>query len=380
MNNLAYRGENRKRAAGTMAFALIVGAGVIGLAVGRALALRGHEVVVAEAAGAIGTGISARNSEVIHAGLYYPTGSLRHVHCVAGSRLLRAYAESHGIPHARPGKLVVACDAAEEAAILALHDRGLANGVEGLRLLTGAEARALEPSLACTAALFSPETGIIDAHGFMLSLRGEIEDRGGAIALDTLVTRLERVGTGWQVAFDGAEAGTVTADIVINAAGLGAQRLAARTLGLAPDRVPPLVLAKGHYFAFAGAPVFRHLIYPAPVDGGLGVHVTLDLAGRMRFGPDVEWIEAEDYRVDAARAPLFEDRIRRYWPGLPEGRLVPDYAGIRPKLTGPGTAAADFMIEGEGEHGLPGLINLFGIESPGLTASLSLAEAVADRL
>ncbi|PWR19028.1 NAD(P)/FAD-dependent oxidoreductase [Zavarzinia compransoris] len=363
-----------------MALALIAGAGVVGLAAGRALALAGHEVVIAEAAAAVGTGISARNSEVIHAGLYYPTGSLRHRHCVGGRRLLYAYARDHGIAHARPGKLVVATTAAETGRIEAIHALGLANGVETLRLLSAAEARALEPALACTAALHSPETGIIDAHGLMLALLGEIEDHGGAIALDTPVLRLEYRERRWQVGFGGADAGTIEADLVVNAAGLGAQALARNIAGLDPALVPPLVLAKGNYFSYQGRPAFRHLIYPAPVDGGLGVHVTLDLAGRMRFGPDVEWPAAEDYTVDPARMAGFEAGIRRYWPGLPAGRLAPDYAGIRPKLTGPGAAPADFLVQGPADHGLPGLVNLFGIESPGLTACLSLGAAVAEAL
>ncbi|MCF4166506.1 FAD-dependent oxidoreductase [Zavarzinia compransoris] len=371
-----------------MALALIVGAGVIGLAAARALARAGHEVVVADAASAIGTGISARNSEVVHAGLYYPTGSLRQRHCVEGRRLLYAHCRERGIAHRRTGKLVVATDPAEIPRIEAIHALGTANGVEGLGLIDGAEARRLEPALACAAALLSPETGIVDAHGLMLSLLGEVEDAGGAFAANTSVTRLERAGGRWRVHFAGADPGTIDADLVVNAAGLGAQALAGATHGLDPLLVPPLVPVKGSYFTYAGRAAFTRLIYPAPVDGGLGIHVTLDLAGRMRFGPDVEWPDGgtlpgttmPDYGVDPARAALFAAGIRRYWPGLDADRLHPDYAGIRPKLTGKGRAPADFMIQGPAEHGLSGLVNLFGIESPGLTACLSLAQAVVAAL
>ncbi|RVU16426.1 NAD(P)/FAD-dependent oxidoreductase [Methylobacterium oryzihabitans] len=359
---------------------LVIGAGIVGLAVGRALALRGHEVIVAEAADGIGTGVSSRNSEVIHGGMYYPAGSLRARHCVEGRRQLYAYCASHGVPHARIGKLIVATTELEREAIEAIHRRGVANGVEGLELLDGGQARALEPNLACAAALLSPETGIVDSHALMLALQGDIEDRGGALAFGTPVEALRRDGTGWIARFGGAAADEVAVDAVVNAASFGAQALARATEGYPEARVPRLVLAKGNYFGCTGRPAFRHLIYPAPVEGGLGIHLTLDLAGRMRFGPDVEWTEIADYEVDPARGALFTAAIRRYWPGLPEDALFPDYAGIRPKLSGPGEPAADFMIDGPAEHGLSGLVHLFGIESPGLTSSLSLAGDVADRL
>lgn len=359
---------------------LVVGAGVVGLAVARALALRGREVVVAEAADAIGTGVSSRNSEVIHAGMYYPSGSARARHCVRGRRLLYAYCVEHGVPHRKCGKLIVATDALETAKIEGIHRQGLANGVEGLVLLEGAAARALEPALACTAALLSEETGILDSHALMLALQGDIEDRGGAIAFNTAIEQVIPRPDGWEVRFGGAEAGSLEVEAVVNAAGLGAQSLARAVEGYPEARVPRLVLAKGNYFGCLGRPSFSRLIYPAPVDGGLGTHVTLDLAGRMRFGPDVEWVEREDYEVDPGRAERFAASIRRYWPGLPDGVLVPDYAGIRPKLTGPGEPPADFLIDGPAEHGLEGLVHLFGIESPGLTSALSLAEEVASRL
>ena len=258
--------------------------------------------------------------------------------------------------------------------------QGQANGVEGLELIGGNAARALEQELSCIGALSSPESGIVDSHGYMLALWGELEDRGGSIAFETPVERMSFAKPHWQVQFGGRDAGNAAFDAVVNSAGLGAQELARRIEGYPADKVPPLVLAKGNYFGFAGKPAFSRLIYPTPVDGGLGVHVTLDLAGRMRFGPDVEWIDHESYTVDPHRADAFYDRIRAYWPGLPAGSLVPDYCGIRPKLTGPGEKAADFMIAGEPAHGLPRLVNLFGIESPGLTSSLSLAEEVVDCL
>jgi L-2-hydroxyglutarate oxidase LhgO len=360
---------------------LIVGAGVIGLAVGRAAALRGHDVIIAESEGRIGTGISSRNSEVVHAGIYYPTGSLRARHSVRGRRALYEYSASHGIPHRKCGKLIVATKPAEIAKMESLHAQALTNGVEGMQLLEAAEAKKLEPALFCVAALLSPETGIVDSHRLMLALQGEIEDRGGAIAFFTPVTALSPVsGGGWEVRYGGVEPGALTVDAVVNSAGLGAQALAGATEGYPLARVPRLVLAKGNYYQYAGRSVFSRLIYPAPVEGGLGTHVTLDLAGRMRFGPDVEWIDAINYDVDPRRADSFYASIRTYFPGLRDGALMPDYCGIRPKLTGRGEPAADFMIDGPAEHSLSGLVHLFGIESPGLTSALSIADDVMQRL
>lgn len=359
---------------------MVVGAGVVGLAVARAAALAGHDVVVAEQTSGIGNGISSRNSEVIHAGIYYPTGSLRARHCVAGRQLLYEYCGSRGVAHRKCGKLIVAPTPQEVTRIEAILRQGLANGVDGLELIDGASVRELEPALSCTAAVVSRETGIIDSHALMLALQGDLEDHGGMIAFQTTVDRLARGPDDWVVHFTGNAAGALSFDGVINATGLGAQRLARATEGYPAHRVPRLVFAKGNYFAYAGRPVFRRLIYPAPVEGGLGVHVTLDLAGRMRFGPDVEWVDEENYAVDARRADLFYDAIRGYWPGLPPGSLLPDYAGIRPKLTGPGEKAADFVIDGPAEHGLPRLIHLFGIESPGLTSSLSIAQQVVEQI
>ncbi len=353
---------------------LIVGAGVVGLAVARQAALNGHDVIVAEATHAIGTGTSSRNSEVIHAGIYYPTGSLRARHCTRGRRLLYDYCATHGIAHRKLGKLLIVTHANDIAKLAALHAQAVANGVEGMTMIDAAHAKRMEPELACAAACHSPETGIIDSHGFMLALQGDLEDRGGRIAFNTPVERVARSGTGWRVHFGGAQPGTVQVDAIVNSAGHGAQRLAGATEGLAPERVPKLVLAKGNYFKYSGRAVFSRLIYPAPVAGGLGIHVTLDLAGGMRFGPDVEWIDSMDFRVDPARSAAFYAAIRRYWPRLPDNSLVPDFAGIRPKLTGPGEPAADFVIDTPRQHGLPRMVHLFGIESPGLTSALSIAE------
>jgi L-2-hydroxyglutarate oxidase LhgO len=360
---------------------LVVGAGVVGLAVARAAALAGHEVIVAEETKGIGNGVSSRNSEVIHGGMYYPSGSLRAHHCPRGRRMLYAFCASHGVPHRKCGKLIVATEDAEVAKMEAILKQGHANGVEHFELIDGAAARAMEPALNCVAALRSPETGIIDSHQFMTALRGDLEDRGGMIAFDTRIERLILTQAGWLVRFSGSEDGELAVDAVINSAGLGAQPLALATEGYPQERVPRLVMARGNYFGYAGRPVFSRLIYPAPrIDGGLGTHVTLDLAGRMRFGPDVEWIETEDYNVNPARAQSFYASIRRYWPGLPDNSLQPDYAGIRPKRTGPGEPAADFMIEAPAQHGVPRLVQLFGIESPGLTSALSLAEVVVESL
>jgi L-2-hydroxyglutarate oxidase LhgO len=355
---------------------LVIGAGVVGLAVARQAALAGHDVIVAEATSGIGNGVSSRNSEVIHGGMYYPTGSLRALHCTRGRRMLYEFCASHGVHHRRCGKLIVATNDAEATKIAAIQKQGEINGVEGLELIGGNAARDLEPALTCIAAVLSPATGIIDSHGFMLALQGELEDRGGMIAFETKIERLAPSAQGWTVHFSGKEAGTLDVDAVVNSAGIGAQALAKATDGYPVERVPRLVLAKGNYFGYAGRPAFSRLIYPAPVDGGLGIHVTLDLAGRMRFGPDVEWLDRENYDVDARRADQFYARIRTYWPALADGKLVPDYCGIRPKLSGPGEPAADFLIEGPREHGLAGLVHLFGIESPGLTSALSLAEDV----
>lgn len=366
--------------------AVVIGAGVVGLACAAALTRRGRSVVVLEAANAMGTETSSRNSEVIHAGLYYPTNSLKHRMCVIGRRRLYPYAELRGVAHQKIGKMIVATTTQEEAQLQALHRRALENDVENVSFLTGAQARALEPNLNCAAALMSAETGIIDSHGLMLAFRGEIEDGGGWVALATPFEGAAPLpGGGFEVRAGGGEPFRLTCRALVNSAGLHAQSVATRIEGLAGAHVPALVLAKGSYFACAGKPAFKHLIYPAPVDGGLGVHLTVDLGGRMRFGPDVEWLGASDpahveYEVDSARAESFYAAIRAYWPALPDGALRADYSGCRPKLSGRGEAAADFRIDGAEIHGLDGLVNLFGIESPGLTSSLAIAEEVVLRL
>jgi L-2-hydroxyglutarate oxidase LhgO len=359
---------------------LVVGAGIVGLAIAREAARAGHDVIVADAEPHIGSGTSSRNSEVIHAGLYYPTGSLRERHCARSRRMLYDFCASRGVPHKKLGKLVVVGRDADITGLEKLFAQARRNGVEGLRMLSGAEAIRMEPALACVAAFHSPETGIIDSHRYMLALQGDMEDAGGVLALNTPVERVTPTPTGWEVRFGGSEPGSLIVDAVVNAAGHGAQALARATDGYPAQRVPRLVLAKGNYFSYTGRAAFSRLVYPAPVPGGLGIHVTLDLAGRMRFGPDVQWIDAYDFNVDPGRAATFYPAIRTYWPGLPDGSLVPDYAGIRPKLSGKGEPAADFMIDGPADHGLPRLVHLFGIESPGLTASLSLAEEVVGKL
>ncbi|MEO0360490.1 MAG: NAD(P)/FAD-dependent oxidoreductase, partial [Pseudomonadota bacterium] len=325
---------------------VVVGAGAVGLAVARALALSGREVLILEAEDAFGTVTSARNSEVVHAGIYYDAGSLKARHCVEGRRRLYAYCESRGIAHRKCGKLIVASDEDEARRLDGVLARARANGVEGMARLTGKEARAMEPDLACVAALWSPETGIVDSHGLMLSLLGEAEGAGAMLALNAPVARLSPAPGGYRVEVGGAAPMTLTAREVVNAAGHGAPRLSD---GVAP--APRAWFAKGVYFRLAGRAPFSRLIYPAPVVGGLGVHLTLDLGGQARFGPDVEWVEAIDYSVDPARADCFYAAVRRYWPDLPDDALLPDYAGVRPKLAGPEEGGADFRVDGPRDHG-----------------------------
>lgn len=362
---------------------IVAGAGVVGLAVARALAGRGHEVLVLEAADAIGTGTSSRNSEVIHAGLYYPPGSLKAELCVAGRAMLYGYCAERGIAHRRCGKLIVATGAGQEQALAAIADNARASGAGELRQLTAAEVRALEPALFCTAALLSPQTGIVDSHALMLSLLGDAEAAGAMLGLNTEIVsgRIEadRIVLTTRNA-QGGDIFEIATRRLVNAAGLGAVALAGALDGLDPRFVPALRCAKGNYFSVAGRAPFRHLIYPVPEPGGLGIHLTLDLNGIARFGPDVEWVDGLDYAVDPARAERFYGAIRTYWPGLPDDALQPAYSGIRPKLSGPGEANADFVIQGPKAHGIAGLVNLFGIESPGLTSCLAIAGRVAESL
>ena len=360
---------------------VVIGAGVIGLACARRIAHSGREVLILESEGEIGSGVSARNSEVIHAGIYYPTGSLKARLCVAGRAKLYAYCAEHNVTARKIGKLVVATTSEQIPALHTLMQQAHANGVDDLALLSADEAKRMEPQLACIAAFHSPSTGIIDTHGLMLSLLGEAEARGAALARHAPVER------GWveddgrvTLQVGGTDPLQVTARLLINAAGLGAQEIAGNLQGYPADRIPPQHYAKGNYFSLSGSSPFSRLIYPMPEAAGLGVHLTLDLAGRARFGPDVEWIDHLDYNVDPQRGDAFYAAIRAYWPHLRDGALQPAYAGIRPKIQAPGAAVADFRIDGPEVHVLPGQMHLYGIESPGLTSSLAIADEVAARL
>jgi L-2-hydroxyglutarate oxidase LhgO len=360
--------------------AIVIGAGAVGLAIARALALSGRETLILEAADAFGTETSSRNSEVIHAGIYYPKDSLKARLCVEGNQRLCRFCDARGVSYQRCGKLIVAADSAERTAIESLARRGAANGVDGLRLLEGREARALEPGLRCEAALSSPATGIVDSHGFMLALLGEAEDHGATLALRTPFLHAERRGGMFSVGAGGAEPIAVSCAELVNSAGLSASRVAEAIWVGGAWKPPATRYAKGNYFALRGRSPFTRLIYPAPQAHGLGVHLTLDLAGQARFGPDVQWIDAIDYAVDPRRCEGFVEAIRRYWPDMKDDALVPAYSGVRPKLGGPDDSAADFRIDGPETHGASGLVHLFGIESPGLTAALAIAEVVVQKL
>ncbi|KPF77565.1 FAD-dependent oxidoreductase [Brevundimonas sp. AAP58] len=361
--------------------ATVVGAGAVGLACGRALAKRGLTVLVLEKEGHIGQGVSSRNSEVIHAGLYYPTGSLKARFCVQGRRALYAYLDSHKIDYRRCGKLVVATEDAEVERIEAIFQQATDNEVEGLEHLTGAQARALEPGLNAHAAILSPESGVFASHDYMLALQGEIEDAGGSVVIATPFERAEPLpGGGFRITAGGEGGATLTTRLLVTAPGLEAQGVAARVEGFPADRIPARHLGKGVYFRLTGKAPFERLIYPPPIPGALGTHYRKDLGGQAVFGPDLTYVDSEDYTVDPAKAVEFAQYIRRFWPDLPDGALTPDYAGIRPKLHGPGEPQPDFQLDGPEVHGLAGLIALFGIESPGLTSSLAIGEAVADKL
>jgi L-2-hydroxyglutarate oxidase LhgO len=357
---------------------VVIGAGVIGLAIARRLALSGREVIVLEAAEGIGTVTSSRNSEVIHAGIYYKAGSWMARMCVNGKHALYRYCDEHGIPYRNCGKLIVATTPKETEKLQSIRTHAEANGVADMQTLSGEAARALEPALNCDAALLSPSTGIIDSHAYMLALRGDAEAAGAAFAFHTPLQRA-RAAAGRIELETGRDAPmTLACDLLVNAAGLSAPAVARSIEGMPIELIPASYLAKGNYFSCSARAPFSRLIYPVPEPGGLGVHLTLDMAGQARFGPDVEWVDTIDYAVDPARAERFYPAIRKYWPTLPDGALMPSYSGIRPKIVPPAVASQDFVMQGPCEHGVAGLINLFGIESPGLTSSLAIADHVAD--
>ena len=364
----------------------MVGAGVVGLAIARELAMRGREVIVLEKRDAIGTEISSRNSEVIHAGIYYPQDSLKARLCVAGKNQLYEYCADHGVAHRRIGKLIVAAAEREVDALSEVRAAAHRNGVTDVEYLTMEAVHGMEPAIQCVAALISPSTGIIDSHGLMLALQGDAEEHGTMIAFLSRLKEGHIRPNGFSLTIESdvgsspADMLTLECDVLVNSAGLGAQDVAHRISGVPDTSIPPLHLARGCYFTMSGKSPFRHLIYPMPDKASLGVHVTLDISGQTRFGPDVEWIDTIDYTVDPARGDAFYEAVRRYYPTLPDNALQPGYSGIRPKIQAPGEPAADFVIEGPEDHGVPGLVNLFGIESPGLTASLAIGEYVAQIL
>jgi L-2-hydroxyglutarate oxidase LhgO len=356
---------------------VVVGAGIVGLAVARALAFEGREVIVLEAEDAIGTHTSSRNSEVIHAGIYYPKGSLKASACVRGRTLLYDYCASHGVPHRRCGKLIVATSESQVGELQSIRRKAHENGVTDVLEISAAEAKRMEPALHCAAALHSPSTGIVDSHALMLAYLGDAEAAGAMLGLKSSLEKAVFTGRDFDLRIGET---TIKAATLVNSAGLRAPSVARLIDGFPARTIPPELYAKGNYYSLAGRPPFSRLVYPVPEPGGLGVHVTLDMGGQARFGPDVEWVERISYEVDPRRADRFYAAIRHYWPGLPDGALAPGYAGIRPKISGPGEPAADFMVQGPAEHGVSGLVNLFGIESPGLTASLALADDVAKLL
>ena len=356
---------------------VVAGAGVVGIAVARALARAGREVLVLDAAEAIGTETSSRNSEVVHAGIYYAKDSLMARFCVQGRRMLYAYCDERGVPYRNCGKLIVATSLEENERLAGIKARAEANGVEGMRFLTSAEAQELEPNLACTGALLSPTTGIVDSHAYMLAMQGDAEAAGAMFVFHSPITGGRVSESGVEIEVGGAEPMRLSCNLLVNSAGLHAPALARRLAGMPSQLIPQEYYAKGNYFNLAGRSPFSRLIYPVPVPGGLGVHLTIDLGGQARFGPDVQWIDRLDYTVDPRRADSFYDAVRRYWPDLKDGALQPGYAGIRPKIVPQGAPGQDFVVQGSAVHGMGGLINLFGIESPGLTSAIALGEHVA---
>jgi len=358
--------------------AVVIGAGVVGLACARALAMLGYETVIIERHNAFGTETSARNSEVIHAGLYYPEDSLKANLCVHGNKLLYDFCEKHSVPYRRCGKLIVATSEEQKGRLESLYAQGVTNGVTGLKMLNAQQALQLEPELRCVAALFSADTGIVDSHGLMLEILGDAERYGAMFARQSALVRGDVSAREICLDIESPDGlSLLRTPVVINAAGLSAQQVATSLDGFPSNCIPPTYWAKGNYYAHTAKVPFSHLIYPVPEPGGLGVHLTLDIGGQGRFGPDVEWISELNYSVDPSRAERFYNEVRRYWPFLQDGALAPAFCGIRPKITGPGEASADFLIQGPENHGIAGLVNLFGIESPGLTSSLAIAEHVA---
>jgi len=370
----------------------VIGAGVVGLAIARALALSGRDVIIIESADGIGTGTSSRNSEVIHAGIYYPNNSLKALMCVRGRKLLYEYCQSHGVEHRRIGKLLVATTDDQLKPLDKLRASAAANGVDDLEAVDGASLKKMEPELRAVGAYLSPSTGIIDSHGLMLSYQGDAEDAGAMIAFNSPVIKGHIENNAITLSIGGAEPMALSCQTVINSAGLFAQHIAASLDGMPRERVPPCHFAKGNYFTLSGRAPFSRPIYPIPEAAGLGIHLTLDLGGQAKFGPDVEWINDKpwledanhianiDYTVDSSRNPRFYEAIRTYWPGLPDDALLPGYAGMRPKIQAPDEAAKDYMIQGPNDHGVNGLVNLYGIESPGLTSSLAIAEEILRKL
>jgi L-2-hydroxyglutarate oxidase LhgO len=358
---------------------VVVGAGVIGLAVARALALAGREVIVLEAGDCIGSGISSRNSEVIHAGIYYPADSLKAKLCVAGRKQLYAYCETHHVPFIKCGKFIVATEEQQQSKLQVILEKARVNGVDDMVLLDQQAMRRREPKIKCLSALLSPSTGLIDSHTYMLALQADLEEAGGVVVFNAAVSEGAVINDVLELTVQSGDSSSrLAAATVVNCAGLGSDKLAHAIAGIKPETLPTYSYAKGNYFTYAGKSPFRSLIYPVPNEYGLGVHVTHDMAGNLRFGPDVEWVDELNYEVAAERCETFYEAIRSYWPDLPDDSLLPAYSGIRPKINGKGFAAADFVIQDASEHGVSGLINLFGIESPGLTSSLALADYVKE--
>lgn len=355
---------------------IVIGAGVVGLAVARAVAATGREVVILERADTIGSETSSRHSEVIHAGIYYPPGSLKARFCVEGKKALYAFCDAHGVSYRRCGKIIVATDESQMPELERLKATAAQNGVPDLEWMTPAEVKAMEPAVFCVGALWSPSTGILDSHGYMLALQGDAEADGAALALLTPVVGGRILNDGIRIDTGGEAPTSIVADLVVNSGGLWAQAIARTIEGIPAETIPPTYYCKGNYYTLSGRPPFTRPIYPVPEKAGLGVHVTVDLGGQVRFGPDVEWVDEIDYDVDPARAEKFYAAVRKYYPALADGAIQPGYSGIRPKIQAPNEPAVDFVIQGPDDHGVPGLINLFGIESPGMTSSLAIADYV----